>query len=106
MKDTTVYNKLEPDNWEEWEQNTLNTKHLCDYTEIDYGLAIEYIKKLLAANSYFFYTTKRKHTTNHTSEVTAGRHGKATTGRHSEATAAGRHNKQHLPTPRYPLCFS
>jgi hypothetical protein len=44
LKDTTVYDKLEPDNWEEWEQNTLNlldTKHLRDYTEIDYGPAIE-----------------------------------------------------------------
>jgi len=44
LKDTTIYNKLEADNWEEWEQNTLNlldTRHLHDYTEVDYGLAIE-----------------------------------------------------------------
>jgi len=44
LKDTTVYDKLEVDNWEEWEQNTLNlldTRHLRDYTEVDYGPAIE-----------------------------------------------------------------
>jgi len=44
LKYTTIYGKLEPDNWEEWEQNTLNlldTRHLCDYTEVNYGLAIE-----------------------------------------------------------------
>jgi len=31
LKDMTVYDKLEADNWEEWEQNTLNLlnmKHL------------------------------------------------------------------------------
>jgi len=44
LKDTTIYDKLEADNWEEWEQNTLNlldTRHLCKYTEVNYGLAIE-----------------------------------------------------------------
>jgi len=44
LKDTTIYDKLEADNWEEWEQNTLSlldTRHLGDYTEVDYGLAIE-----------------------------------------------------------------
>jgi len=43
LKDTTVYNKLEADNWEEWEQNTLNLldiRHLLEYTEVNYGLAI------------------------------------------------------------------
>ena len=44
LKDTTVYDKLKADNWEEWEQNTLNlldTRHLREYTEVNYGLAIE-----------------------------------------------------------------
>jgi len=44
LKDTTVYDKLEADNWAEWEQNTLNlldTRHLREYTEVNYGLAIE-----------------------------------------------------------------
>jgi len=48
LKDTTVYDKLEADNWEEWEQNTLNllnTKHLQEYTEVDYGPAIECSKE-------------------------------------------------------------
>jgi len=43
LKDTTAYNKLEADNWEEWEQNTLNlldTRHLHKYMEVNYGLAI------------------------------------------------------------------
>jgi len=43
LKDTTVY-KLKADNWEEWEQNPfnlLNTRHLREYTEVNYGLAIE-----------------------------------------------------------------
>jgi len=43
LKDTTFYKKLKADNWEEWEQNTLNllnTRHLCKYTEVNYGLAI------------------------------------------------------------------
>jgi len=44
LKDTTIYDKLKADNWEEWEQNTLNllnTRHLREYTEVNYGLAIE-----------------------------------------------------------------
>jgi len=44
LKDTTVYDKLKVDNWEEWEQNTLNlldTRHLCKYMEVNYGLAID-----------------------------------------------------------------
>jgi len=44
LKDTTVYDKLKADNWEEWEQNTLNlldTRHLCKYMEVNYGLAID-----------------------------------------------------------------
>jgi len=44
LKDTTIYDKLEADNWEEWEQNTLNlldTRHLREYTEVNYGLVIE-----------------------------------------------------------------
>jgi len=48
LKDTTVYDKLKADNWEEWEQNTLNlldTKHLQEYTKVDYGPAIERSKE-------------------------------------------------------------
>jgi len=44
LKDTTIYNKLKANNWEEWGQNTLNlldTRHLQKYTEVNYGLAIE-----------------------------------------------------------------
>jgi len=44
LKDTTVYDKLKADNWEEWEQNTpnlLDTRHLRKYTEVNYGLAID-----------------------------------------------------------------
>jgi len=36
--------KLKADNWEEWEQNTLNlldTRHLREYAEVNYGLATE-----------------------------------------------------------------
>jgi len=46
--DTTVYDKLEADNWKEWEQNTLNllnTRHLRHYTEVNYGLAIEHAQQ-------------------------------------------------------------
>jgi len=38
LKDTTIYDKLKVDNWEGWEQNT---RHLHEYTEINYGLAID-----------------------------------------------------------------
>jgi len=44
LKGTTIYDKLEADNWEVWEQKTLNfldTRHLREYTEVNYGLAIE-----------------------------------------------------------------
>jgi len=37
LKDSTVYYKLEADNWEEWGKNTLNLlgiRHLCKYTEV------------------------------------------------------------------------
>jgi len=48
LKDTTIYDKLEVDNWEEWEQNTpnlLDTIHLHEYTEGNYGLAIEHAQQ-------------------------------------------------------------
>jgi len=44
LKDTTIYNKLKADNWEEWEQNTINlldTRHPWEDTEVNYGLTIE-----------------------------------------------------------------
>jgi len=48
LKDTTINNKLNADNWEEWEQNALNlldTRHLRNYTEVNYGLAIEHAQQ-------------------------------------------------------------
>jgi len=48
LKGTPFYDKIEADNWEEWEQNTLNlldTRHLCEYTEVNYGLAIEHAQQ-------------------------------------------------------------
>jgi len=48
LKDTTIYDKLKADNWEEWDQSTLNllnTRHLCQYTEVNYGLAIEHAQQ-------------------------------------------------------------
>jgi len=44
LKDTSIYDKLKVNNWEEWEQSTFNlldTRHLHEYMEVNYCLAID-----------------------------------------------------------------